>query len=228
MAEKSKTDAAPRSATQPPSRRLGWVVGVLGGGAFLFISPPFHIVPLQAAQEKTAAALFDAVAYTDTFWNGPLKKAGEQATDAAELLAALKQDPAAAAKRFGHRLGLGSDAAFYFISGQGRIVSVEKSAIGIALGDGTEAQVVIELGPVFGNAIRDGSGLLNVSDFANGQDFNAISAELNRRVEEQVLPLLKTKATPEKRVRFVGAVALTDSAEAPASLTVVPIAVEFL
>lgn len=45
----------------------------------------------------------------------------------------------------------------------------------------------LETGPVFGNVLRDGTGLLDVNDFPNSQDFNALSSEINRRVEEQVL-----------------------------------------
>ena len=89
------------------------------------------------------------------------------------------------------------------------------------------AQVIIEIGPVFGNAIRDGSGLLDVSDFANAQDFNAISAEINRRVEEQVFPVLAANATVGATVHFVGGVDVADSEGAPSSLNLVPVIIEF-
>lgn len=69
--------------------------------------------------------------------------------------------------------------------------------------------------------------MLDVSDFANGQDFNAISAEINHRVEQQVIPVLSARAEPGTVVHFVGGVEVTDSAGSPARLTLVPVVVEF-
>jgi predicted lipoprotein len=117
-----------------------------------------------------------------------------QAVDAVDLLSALRLDAAAAAKQYGHRLGLSSTSSF-LLSGTGRISGVTPTAVSIALGDDpTAVDLLIEFGPVFGNAIRDSSGLLNVSDFPNSRDFNALSDEFNRRVEERVLPALQAGA----------------------------------
>jgi predicted lipoprotein len=68
--------------------------------------------------------------------------------------------------------------------------------------------------------------LLEVSAFPNSQDFNAISAVLNRRVEEQVLPRLRAKAVIGARVRFVGGAEVDDPASA-LPLRVVPIRMEW-
>lgn len=80
---------------------------------------------------------------------------------------------------------------------------------------------------MFGNAVRDGSGLLDISDFANVQDFNAISAEINSRVESKVFPLLQANAVVGKVVHFVGATEVADSAGAPSGLQLVPVVIEF-
>jgi predicted lipoprotein len=193
---------------------------------FFYLLPPFHVVSLEATRQQSATTVFDAADYVDSFWQGPLLDASRQAVDAADLLAAFHHDFADTATRFGRRLGL-SGNSYYLVSGQGQIVSVGNDAIAISLRDDGSADVLIELGPVFGNAIRDGSGLLDVSDFANAQEFNGLSAEINRRVEEEVIPLLEANAAVGTRVRFVGGVEVADSAGAPNSLTVVPVVVEF-
>ena len=224
------------------SRGLVWAGLVIGVVVLLYFLPPFHVVPLEAARSESAAAVFDAAAFVETFWEDRLLKSTDSAVDAGELLAAFKTDPADAAKRFGHRLGL-SGASSYFVSGSGRIVAVEGGAIAIALRDGgtiafqdgsttalqdaSSKAVVIETGPVFGNAIRDGSGLLDVSDFPNSQDFNALSSEINRRVEERVFPLLKKKAAIGLAVRFVGGVEITDTETEISPLRLVPVVIEF-
>jgi predicted lipoprotein len=208
-------------------RRLYWVGPVLAAFVLLlYFVPLFHLVPLKTARQQSAAAVFDAVAYVEAFWQGPLLESADRAVDAAALLAALKANPADAAKRFGHRLGLSGTSSF-FVSGRGEIVAVDDGTVSIALQTGGPAAVLIEMGPVFGNAIRDGSGLLDVSDFPNAQNFNALSAEINRRVEEQIWPLLESDAAVGRTVSFVGGVDIADSDGVPSSLKLVPIVIDF-
>ena len=105
---------------------------------------------------------------------------------------------------------------------------MQDDVVSIALQEGEPAEVVIEIGPVFGNAIRDGSGLLDVSEFANSQDFNALSAEINRRVEELVLPVLASERRGwQDRAISSAASDVADSDGAPSSLNLVPVIIEF-
>lgn len=206
------------------SRLLLWGSALLGVCVGLYVLPLFHIVPLKEARAQSAAAAFDAAAYVEEFWNEKLLKGVPEAVDARELLAAFDEDREKAAARYGHRLGLSGNAS-YFVSGSGDITTIDRGAIEITLEQG--GKVIIDTGPVFGNAIRDGSGLLDVSDFANSQDFNALSSEINRRVEEGVFQLLKEKAAMGAAVRFVGAVDIADSQSDVSSLNLVPVIIEF-
>lgn len=208
------------------SKWLPWAAGAAVIAMLIFFVPLFHIVPLEAARERSAAADFDPVARVEAFWAGPLRNAAGDAVDAAELLSAFEQGFADAAARYGRRLGLASTSS-YLVSGEGRITAVDPRSVAVSIDDDDAAEVVIDLGPVFGNAIRDGSGLLDVSDFANAQDFNALSAEINRRVEEEVLPALAARAEVGKKLRFAGGVEIADSSDAPGTLHVVPVLVEF-
>ena len=139
------------------------------------------------------------------------------------MLDEIKQDQQAARKAYGHSLGL-SDTYSYFLSGTGRVVSVEKNAVGLSIDDdSTQVQVLLETGLLFGNAVRDGTGLLDVNDFANSQDFNAISTEINRRIESDVvLPKLRQQATVGSTIRFVGCAQITDAQTDLMPLRVVP------
>lgn len=212
--------------TTQRARATRWITAVASLAVVIYFVPLFHVVSLTGAQEKAEAALFNAAEYVESFWSGPLLAATSNAVDASELLDAFEQDFEATAERFGHRLGLSGHSS-YLVSGEGQIIAVEETAVTIALREGGPVEVIIEIGPVFGNAIRDGSGLLNVSDFENAQDFNALSAELNILVEEQVLPSLVAGATVGDKLRFVGGVEVGDSGGAPAALTLVPVVVEF-
>lgn len=205
-----------------PLRILGVVIAL---AVLFWFLPLFHVVPLEGTRDQAAAGEFDAVTFTDELWQGALQDAAEGAVDATVLLDALRDDPAKAAEEYGHRLGLGGNV-FYFVQAQGDIAAVEPFQMRIAL-VGDSRQVVVEKGPVFGNAVRDGSGLLDVSQFSNAQDFNAISSEINRRVEEEILPRLEADAKVGATVHIVGGVEVPDSTGAPESLTIVPVRVEF-
>ena len=135
---------------------------------------------------------------------------------------AIEQDHQAARDAHGRSLGL-SDTYFYFLSGTGRVVSVEKNTVGLSIDDdSTQVQVLLETGLLFGNAVRDGTGLLDVNGFANSQEFNAISTEINRRIETDVLPKLREMATVGSTIRFVGCAQVTDEETDLSPLRVVP------
>ncbi len=114
---------------------------------------------------------------------------------------------------------------FYFIKGEGRIIAIDKDGISLAVrAHATTPEVVLQTGILFGNAIRDGTGVVNVSDFPNSQDFNAISSEINRRVEERILPGLRSTAAVGKTVQFTGCAEITDESTDLHPLHLVPLA----
>jgi predicted lipoprotein len=209
-----------------PKLWAGWA-GAVGFAALgLHFFPLFHVVPLQTARQQAADAAFNAEVFVESFWHGQLLPARAQAIETDKLVAALREDPVGAVK-LGRQLGM-SRTTCYFVSGSGRIVCVSPDAVSIALhGGGDEAIVVIDTGPVFGNAIRDGSGLLDVSAFPNSRDFNAISTAINRRVEDDVLPALRSKAAVGAVVRFLGCAEVDGPGGDGTPLRLVPIQIEW-
>ena len=81
-------------------------------------------------------------------------------------------------------------------------------------------------GLVFGNALRDGTGLLNVNDYPNSQDFNAISEALNHIVETRVLPKLREQAKVGATISFAGCAEVDDESSDLKPLKVIPIQTE--
>ena len=165
-------------------RRVVWITVLLVAvAAWCWLLPPFHVISLRQLQKKEQLAVFDGADFARNFWDKKLIPATATAVDAAGLSAALNQDYAAAQKKFGHSPGFSSTTSF-FIKGSGQITAVDKDAVHVAL-DGTTNAPDIELltGLIFGNIVRDASGLLDASDFPNSQNFNAIAAGLNHIVE---------------------------------------------
>lgn len=205
---------------------LPTLVGLAVVVVFGVVFPPFHIRSLKAVREARESQQFDAAAFAASFWKETLLSATEQATDAAMVLEIISSDPKSVRERFGRTVGV-SSSYYLFLRGGGRVVSADENAIGLSLSpDGDEAQIVIELGFVFGNAVRDATGLIQASGFPNALEFNEVSAALNSIVETNVLPRLQQIAKVGNRVQFGGCVEVGDEDMDLTPLRLVPILVK--
>lgn len=189
--------------------------------------PPIRIVRLADAAAAEQSQKFDARAFAENLWSERLMPATKDAAGAGEVVTAIERDPQTAREQFGRSVGM-SRGYFYFLVGDGAIVSADGKKIGVALKDGQEApDIVLATGPIFGNAVRDAPGLLNASEFSNSQDFNAIAQELNRRVESDVIPRLKSEAKVGRRLHFVACVEVRNEPGDLKPLKAVPVVVKF-
>jgi predicted lipoprotein len=188
--------------------------------------PLFHLVPLERAAKEQSAAAFNPAEFAEQFWNERLLKSLAQAAPADALLPAIKTNAAAAKKQFGRTIGV-SESYTYFVSGRGRVLAASDDEIAVAVTPGAmNAEVVLLGGLLFGNAVRDGTGLLNVSDYPNSQDYNALSEALNRLVETRVQPQLRANAKVGALIRFVGCAEVNDESSDLNPLRVVPVLAE--
>ena len=217
-----------------------WRVAAIAALAVLviWIVPLFHVhvVELRSPAMNFEASCPGGVSPTvttlatiaDKFWRERLQPSAAGAPDAAAVLTALRADFPGGLDRYAHKVGLGG-LAYLYVSGEGRVVRKDASQILVALGSGEPGQPVVALqtGPVFGNAVRDGTGLLSVNDFPSLDEYNALAAELDRLVETRVLPVLRDRAVVGGRVAFAGcAQAPDDPRDAAAPLALVPVRAE--
>lgn len=202
------------------------VVSLILLGVVCKYFPLFHIVSLKRAETEKNAGTFDAAKFADDFWSEKLPKSFDRSTEAKELLAAINSDPTAAQKKYAHTLSLGG-GYFYYLRGEGRVVATNNDGVSLTIDTkAANAEVVLETGLIFGNAVRDGTGLLNASDYSNLQDFNNISAGLNKLVEAHVLTKLRADAYVGATVKFVGCAEVDDETTDLHPLQVVPIQAE--
>jgi predicted lipoprotein len=205
-----------------------WIIVFVVLAVLCVAFPPFHFRSLQAVREARAGAQFDATDFAGKFWTGTLLPAAEQAADAARVLEEIATNPKSVREQFGRTVGVGS-SYYLFLRGEGRVVSTDDDAIGLSLKPGAdEPQIVIELGFVFGNAVRDATGLIKASSYPNAQEFNDVSAALNNIVETSVLPRLQKIAQVGDRIQFVGCVEVSDEEMDLKPLKLVPIEVKEL
>jgi predicted lipoprotein len=216
----SVAPAAPPPRKEAAGRvRPRWAVPALAAaaaGAFLYFLPLFRVVSLKppgAAANSTgpaAPAAFDPVAAAAKFWQVDLPAAHARAADLAQVAPAIRANAEKARTQFARSAGLGT--AYLFVRGSGKVVAREKNVLRLAPAGAETEIVVIRLGPVFGNTVRDGTGLLDVNNFPGLQEFNALSAELNALVEKHVLPALRDRAIAGATVHFVGCAEAPESA----------------
>lgn len=196
----------------------------LAGISWFF--PLFHVVPLRQVAEQRQQETFNATNFVQEFWSERLMTSLDKAADAATVLAALKRDSKQAREKFGRSVGL-SDSVHFFLRGHGKIVSVSGKGVGVSLQDSSgDADVLLPTGLLFGNTVRDATGLLDASAYPNSQDFNDISSELNRIIETQIFPPLKERAAVGKQIEFVGCAEISEDEGDWKPLKIIPVSVK--
>ncbi|HMP83668.1 MAG TPA: DUF2291 family protein [Verrucomicrobiota bacterium] len=202
------------------------IVGVVALTVLCWAFPPFHVRSLKAVREAQADQQFNAANFAEKFWTETLLPATDDADDAVAVLDRIAADPKSVREHFGRTVGVGS-SYYLFLRGDGRVVSVDENGIGISSRpEGDEPQIIIELGFVFGNSVRDATGLIKPSTYPNAQEFNDISAALNSMVETNVLPQLQQMAKVGSHIHFVGCAEVGDEDMDLKPLKVVPIEVK--
>jgi predicted lipoprotein len=223
------------SVTQKPTERAPrlpwrWLALALVATILLAVFPPFRVVRLgpdgkPVATGGGAVDTFDPAAFTAQFWSDELLPAAARAPELAPIVAAVRADPAAAARRHGRKVGEGT-TWYYFARGTGRVTAVERSRLLVEIDGAPGAIVAVRTGPVFGNAVRDGCGLLDLNKVPGLAEFNALSAELNRAVEQTVQPPLRTNAAVGARVTFAGCAEAPEDVGSGPLLVFVPVQAE--
>ena len=156
--------------------------------------------------KAAASKEFDAKAYARKYFNGKLTPALNNAIDLTQLITLLRQDKEKTFDVYSHALGIGN-IRYFLVKGEGLIESVNENDVTILLkADTSQKNVQIATEFVFGNAIRDASGFIDINEFRNTMDFNNVSAELNKIVRSEVLPSFKATAKKGQTVQFSGAI----------------------
>lgn len=192
-------------------------------GAIILLVLSFDIRKLDEYRATHTESVFSATTYALDVWENRIPPAIEAAPGLNSLLAMLVSDRERALESFGRKLGI--SATWYFlVTGKGTIDAVEEEALRVQLDDGRN--VLVATGFIFGNAVRDGSGVVDIDDFVNMTDFNDVSVAINNLVKEQVVPLLKETAGPGMHLEFAGAFELNEETGDPDAIRVIPVSVK--
>ena len=178
------------------------------------------------AYKASASKTFDPVKYAKNYFQNKLVPNLEKSIEINQLLSQLQADKDAAFSHYSHALGIGN-IRFFMVKGQGEISEIGQNEVTLVTKtDSTKRNLKIATEFVFGNAIRDASGLIDINEFENTMDFNNVSAEVNKIVRNEVLPPFKKNVKKGDLVQFYGALELNREHLNVENVEVVPVSLK--
>lgn len=159
-----------------------------------------------STMDTVPAAQFDAVSYSKKLWEEKLPAKLDSAIELSVLMNQIKNNPADAFAKYSNAMGIGNYRySLVKLSGRVEKINPDDIIIWATIGD-SAMNVLLATEYVYGNAVRDASGLLDIRDFSNTADLNNVSEELNKIVRSTVLPSFKQQVKVGDFVEVTGAV----------------------
>jgi len=131
----------------------------------------------------------------------------------------VKSNSEKAFKEHGNRLGIGN-SAFFMIHSTGKIIDAKDGVYTIA--DEKNGILYIDTKYIFGNAIRDASGLVKLTDFKTNSQFNKVSESLNDIIRDKVIPQVIKTIKIGDSIAFTGAIKLSKKQNLFKDIIVIP------
>jgi len=123
------------------------------------------------------------------------------------LLDQLLNDPELTFRREANALGVGN-IAYFKVQGEGFVLKVNENNVILRVED---HELEIETEFIFGNAVRDASGLVRINDFDRTSDINLISETINHKIRSEIIPPFRARVKEGNKVKFTGAMELNMS-----------------
>lgn len=197
----------------------------------LLLSQSVYFEDLKEVREQRRREAFNSVQYAEDFWLNELPDVLDEAVDVKELIGLFRTNMPEAIDRYGKAPGVSSIYA-YLVKGEGSILLVDGDGLKVSVMEPhSNPDIVIETGLYIpGNAVRDASGLIDVSSFSDTMKFNEIGSEINKIIVKDVIrPFLDKSPVIGATVRFLGAAQVSEDAvedDGLNTLRVVPIRLE--
>lgn len=175
--------------------------------------------------KKATDKQFDAGDFAKKLWEGELQTSINSAIELPLLLKSINENPDAAFEQNTHALAIGN-YRYAMVKLKGNITKINENEIQVSIAlphADSLLTVAITTEFVYGNAVRDASGLLDVRDFNNAADLNNIAEALNALVRKNIVPSLKKTAKENSMVELVGAVQLNREHVAKEMLEIIPL-----
>lgn len=186
----------------------------------------YNAVYFEPLDEKNTAQKkedFDPDAFAKNFMETKLE--GLPAIKADQFLESLEENLMTFTAEKGRKLGISND--YYFVvDGNATVLTIGEENVRIRLEGENAAELRIATAFIFGNTIREASGMAHIGDFQNTMDFNNISVAVNDRVRTDIVPPFLSKVEEGSQVYFKGAVEVNTKNPDFKNLRIVPLILE--
>ncbi|WP_207422552.1 DUF2291 domain-containing protein [Desertivirga brevis] len=187
-----------------------------------------YIRKLSEVKAQGVGTKFNTTKYSREFWDSKLIPSLGNAIEVNQLMQEMHADKDRTFNTYAHALGIGN-LQYFMIKGEGEVLAVNENTVTVKTQAGAETQnLQIETEYVYGNAVRDASGLLNMNAFDNTTEFNEVSAGINKIIREEVIPSFKKTVAAGSKISFVGAIELNKKFLDTSKITLTPVQVKFL
>ncbi|MFY0688564.1 MAG: DUF2291 family protein [Cyclobacteriaceae bacterium] len=194
-------------------------------GAVITVFVIYNSVYFQSLDEKKAAeevVELNVEQLVNELWDNSLLSAYDAAINITELISALQNNPEATFEKNGNSLGIGN-IGYFQVAGQGEVIEINENNVLVEIEDKI---IEIETEFIFGNAIRDASGLFKVNDFDNTDDFNRISESINGKVRAELIQKFRSNVKIADQVMFKGALELNQAHLDLSKIEIIPISLQ--
>lgn len=183
---------------------------------------------LSTLQANEKQGGFDATLFAQELWKSKLPRKITEAVDLSVFSKALTTDTAKTLDRYTHAMAIGN-YRYCLVAASGIVTGITEDEVMIQVTQDhsfLNARIATEF--IYGNAIRDASGLLQIQDFSNTTDLNKLSEALNGIVRATVVPSFKQQVKKGSRVSVVGAVELNKEHLVLTNLEIIPVSVKII
>lgn len=192
----------------------------------LILINSIYIRRLSDIKAEKSGNEFNAADYAREYWEKEIVPAVNNAIEFTELLNLLDHNPDQAFRDHSHALGIGN-IRYFMVKGEGKVVSVNENDVTLTIPSGTEQTIVqLETEFIYGNAVRDAVGAINLNEFTNTMNLNKVSAEINKIIRQQVIPPFINQVEKNYHVTFAGAIELNQKYLDLRSVEIIPVSVE--
>ncbi|MFT3844263.1 MAG: DUF2291 domain-containing protein [Lacibacter sp.] len=159
-------------------------------------------------KKNIVVSTFNAAEFSKKLWNEKMPAKIDSAVDLLSLIDAVTKNPETAISKQTNALAIGN-YRYALVKLNATVSEVKEDEILlIAPSADSVLNVLLATEFIYGNAVRDASGLVQVKDFPNTSDLNSISEELNKIIRATIIPSFKTSIKKGDKVNVVAAIEL--------------------
>lgn len=159
-------------------------------------------------KKNITVSTFNAAEFSKKLWNEKMPAKIDSAVDLLALIDAVTKNPEATITKQTNALAIGN-YRYALVKLNATVSDVKEDEIALSAPSADSVlNVLLATEFIYGNAVRDASGLVQVKDFPNTSDLNSISEELNKIIRSTIIPSFKTSIKKGDKVNVVAAIEL--------------------